>query len=112
MKQSFQSRILLCCKKYNLTPKWITTCYGYTAVKFECDSLAEAKAVESIFHYRKGLWCILHTASWTVTVMDEKEHNELVEKQAEEMAKVNDWWERYHVADEETRKLMACGAIA
>lgn len=111
MKQSFQSRILLCCKKYNLTPKWMTTCYGYTAVKFECDSLAEAKAVESIFHYRKGLWCILHTASWTVTVMDEKEHNELVEKQAEEMFRVNDWWIRYHNADENTRRLMACGAI-
>lgn len=111
MKQSFQSRILLCCKKYSLNPKWMTTCYGYTAVKFECDSLAEAEAVESIFHYRKGLWCILHTASWAVTVMDEKEHNELVEKQAEEMFRVNDWWIRYHNADEETRKLMACGAI-
>jgi len=28
-----------------------------------------------------------------------------------EMNRVNSWWNRYHIADTETRKLMACGAI-
>ena len=32
-------------------------------------------------------------------------------KLKEEADRLEDWWQRYHVADEETRRLMACGAI-
>lgn len=43
--------------------------------------------------------------------MDAAAHDELMQKVREANRRVNEWWERYHVADAETRRLMACGAI-
>ena len=48
----------------------------------------------------------------SVYAMDAADHAELVRLMNEEAARLEDWWQRYHVADEETRRLMACGAIA
>lgn len=35
----------------------------------------------------------------------------LTENQVAEKARLENWWMRYHKADAETRRLMACGAI-
>ena len=46
-----------------------------------------------------------------VYAMDAADKAELDRICNEERARVEDWWQRYHVADDETRRLMACGAI-
>lgn len=47
-----------------------------------------------------------------VFVMDAAEAEQLRAEQKAERARLEDWWQRYHDADAETRRLMACGAIA
>ena len=44
-------------------------------------------------------------------VMPLEDYTQLKAKSKVEQDKLEDWWQRYHNADAETRRLMACGAI-
>jgi len=44
--------------------------------------------------------------------MDTAEAERLNAASAAEQARLDAWWMRYHNGDAETRRLMACGAIA
>ena len=47
-----------------------------------------------------------------VYVMTAEESDRLKTEMAAESKTLNDWWERYHIADAETKRLMACGSVA
>lgn len=47
----------------------------------------------------------------TMFVYDAGEYDSAQEKEREKQAYLDDWWMRYHLADAETKRLMACGAI-
>ena len=47
----------------------------------------------------------------TMFVYDAEEYESAQEKRREKQAYLDDWWMRYHLADTETKRLMACGAI-
>ena len=55
--------------------------------------------------------CVFKVSGASFLVMDTKDYLELMEKQQKEKQQHDEWWERYHAADAETRRLMACGAI-
>ena len=78
---------------------------------------AKMYAVETILGRMKGIVCEHWSCSegifeGRVYAMDSGEQEELERQSTAEMAAVEDWWQRYHAADEETRRLMACGALA
>ena len=43
--------------------------------------------------------------------MDWKDREGFEREQEKERKRLEDWWMRYHLADAETRRLMACGEI-
>jgi hypothetical protein len=47
-----------------------------------------------------------------VYVMESSEYDRYRAESDAESARNWNWWERYNIADAETRRLMACGAIA
>lgn len=115
---TFDERIALKAKQYGLIPKWQQLKYGFKRAVFDCDSFDEMHAIEKIVQ-RMG---DVHCDRWycaaggvfegCVYAMDAADYAELSRLMDEESARLEDWWQRYHVADEETRRLMACGAIA
>ncbi len=113
----FDQRIALVAKKHGLKPRWQQLKYGLKRAVFDCDSYEEMYAVETIFGRMKGIVCEHWSCSegifeGRVYAMDSGEQEELERQSTAEMAAVEDWWQRYHAADEETRRLMACGALA
>ena len=47
-----------------------------------------------------------------IKVMPAKERDQWMTLCRQDSDRIDDWWRRYHAADEETRRLMACGAIS
>ena len=116
-KPTFDERVVLMAKKYGLNVKWQQLKYGFKRAAFTCGSYEEMYAIESLFTRMKDVvceqWCCsLGEFDGRVYVMDAADHEELENQCAAERMRVEDWWERYHDADEETRRLMACGVIA
>ncbi len=53
-----------------------------------------------------------HFHAKTVYVMDKGSFEKWKEAERKDLERVNNWWERWHNADDETRRLMSCGVIA
>ena len=115
---TFDERIALKTKRYGLTPRWQQLKYGFKRAVFDCDSFEEMYAVEKIVQSIEDAHCDRWYCAeggvfeGSVYAMDAADHAELKRLMNEGSARLEDWWQRYHVADEETRRLMACGAIA
>lgn len=116
MNEKTESKLVLIAKKYGLHLTWQALRFGYKRAVITCESNEEYMAVRELMLRYKGF----HVSFWAVFegefegevyVMDKKDHDDLQGLIDKEMARVEDWWQRYHVADTETRRLMACGAI-
>lgn len=116
--ENWKNKVTLACKRYNLDVNFCGLKYGYERAKIPCDSFHEMEAIEAKFSRLKGLcvehWYVSSACAFTgyVYIIGEDDYNSLAAKEAAEKAYLNDWWTRYHYADAETRRLMACGAIA
>lgn len=116
MNEKTESKLVLIAKKYGLHLTWQALRFGYKRAVITCENNEEYMAVRELMRRYKGF----HVSFWAVFegefegevyVMDKKDHDNLQGLIDKEMARVEDWWQRYHVADAETRRLMACGAI-
>ena len=90
--------------------------FGYKRAKISCHSWAEYTAVEAALRRNKSLrvdyWvCFDGEFEAYLYVMPLEDYTQLKAKSKVEQDKLEDWWQRYHNADAETRRLMACGAI-
>ena len=115
---TFDERIALRAKRFGLTVKWQQLKFGFKRAVFDCGSYEEMYAIEKIVDGMPDTHCHRWHCSdggyfeGRVYAMDAADNAELERLLAEESAHIEDWWQRYHVADDETRRLMACGAIA
>lgn len=116
MATKFESRIALVAKKHGLQMVWQDIKFGYRRARFSCESYEEMNAILDLLHKIEGVW----TDSWCrfegefegyVYAMNRNDRKQFESEQMKEQARVEDWWMRYHVADKETRRLMACGEI-
>ena len=107
----FESKIALIAKRYNLSYEWTELRFGYRRAEIRCETFDETYAVSCMLQRHKEIWSKLAADGHTVYAMDSTAYWELMQKVCEADRRVNEWWERYHVADAETRRLMACGAI-
>ena len=115
--ENWKNKVTLVCKRNNLSASFRCLKYGYERAEISCASYREMQAVESYFLRFKGL----HITHWyassdrafegRVYIIGQDDYKALTEKQAAEKARLENWWIRYHNADAETRRLMACGAI-
>lgn len=116
-KLKFNERMILIAKKYSLALKWQQLKYGFSRAVIDCGSYEEMYAVEKLLTSKANAACDRWSCNLggvfegVVYAMDAADKAELDRICNEERARVEDWWQRYHVADDETRRLMACGAI-
>lgn len=115
---TFEERMALTAKKNGFELIWQPLKFGFQRAVFNCDSFGEMTGIERILGNMTGVaidrWLCTDGGVFegVVYAMDANEKEELDRKLTEEWNRLEDWWQRYHVADDETRRLMACGAIA
>lgn len=112
-----EPKVALICKRYGVTYKRRPLKFGYERLEIECESYAVLSGLRDEIRKVKGT-AVNSTAYFrgeftgAVLVMDDEDEADLLGLLHEEMDRVEDWWQRYHVADAETSRLMACGEIA
>lgn len=91
--------------KYD-TRRAVIPCGSYDQLKYICNVLSRIKNVIVT------TWaCFECEFEGYVYIMTSDDAERLKTESTAETEKVNNWWERYHKADTETKKLMAGGAI-
>ena len=117
---NLEARVTMICNRNNL-PAPVTEAleYGYSRVRVDARSWGEFEAVKAKLHKMKSVKVV---RTWhngdggyfegAVWVQDVSEYEAYTARMAARNAYLEDWWQRYHVADDATRRLMACGAIA
>ena len=96
--------------------QWQQLRFGYKRAKIPCHSRAEYEELKASLSRNKSLrvdyWvCFDGEFEAYLYVMPLEDYTQLKAKSKVEQDKLEDWWQRYHNADAETRRLMACGAI-
>jgi len=113
---TFEQRIERFCRRENLSLEWQDCKHGLRRARIETNSFSETDAIRNAIKKMKDV----HVDSWTcgagsfegyVYVTDAAEQRRADNAQWIETERLESWWQRYHVADAETRRLMACGAI-
>ena len=91
--------------KYD-TRRAAISCSSYNQLSYICNVLSRVKNIEV------ATWmCFECEYEGRIYIMTNDDANKLRTEQNAEQNRLNNWWNRYHIADMETRKLMACGAI-
>lgn len=96
--------------------QWQQLKFGYKRAKIPCYSREEYKELERALKRNKALrvdrWaCFDGEFESYLYIMPMEDYCQLQAQNKAEQDKLEKWWQRYHIADEETRRLMACGAI-
>lgn len=117
---SFESRVELMCRRYGFDiPELEPLEFGYSRIRLDAVSKNQLDAMEHLIRrinnarivrrWENGDGGFYEGAIW---IMERSRYEQYSQKMEEKQAYLEDWWQRYHVADEETRRLMACGNIA
>lgn len=114
----FEKYIVKFTKCNNVGYEWQPLKFGYKRAVVRCDSWDEFDYLRNALAKRKQI----HIESWycngggffegNVYIMAQEDYEGLNAAQKEEQQRLENWWQRYHNADAETRRLMACGKIA
>lgn len=112
----FEQKMVLLARKYGLHLTWQDIKYGYRRARFICGSYEELTALLHLLWERGGVWvdywvCFEGEFEGYVYAMDQKDRVCFEREREKEMKRVEEWWIRYHFADAETRRMMACGEI-
>lgn len=112
----FEEKMALFAKKNGLTFTWQNLKYGYKWARFVCETPDEMSAILKLLWDSGSVWvdrlaCYEGEFEGYVYAMDRKDRAGFERQQEAERSQLEDWWMRYHIADQETRRLMACGDI-
>lgn len=115
---NFEKYIVKFAKDNSAEIDWQMLKFGYKRAVIHCDNWSEFDYLRNALAKRKQM----HINYWhcsdggffegNIYIMALEDYEGLKAAQKEEQRKVENWWQRYHNADAETRRLMACGAIA
>ncbi len=117
MQENFEHKLTSFAKRHNLILEWQPLKFGYKRAKIHCHSHSELNAVAAKLRRAKnvdvtGTWfCSVGEFEGYVFAMEPQEKADYEAKAKEEQARLDDWWLRYHSADTQTKRLMACGAL-
>lgn len=113
---NFEKRLKLFAEKNGLQIRFHEMKYGAVRAVIYCSTPDELGATFSTLNKVRGMsveFKSIHDGEYEgrVYVMERSEKERIDAECAAEMKRLKDWWQRYHEADEETRKLMASGKI-
>lgn len=114
--KNFEGFIRKFARKNNVEVQLQQLKFGYKRAKIPCYSWEEYKELETTLKRNKSL-SVEHWVNFQgefeayLYIMPQEDYIQLQAKNKAEQDKVEKWWQRYHIADAETRRLMACGAI-
>ena len=103
-------------RENNVEVQWQQLKFGYKRAKIPCCSWEEYKELERTLKRIKSL-SVEHWVNFQgefeayLYIMPLEDYSQLKGKVKAENDKLENWWQRYHAANDETRRLMACGAI-
>ena len=108
----------LCRQNGFLPPEEVKMKYDFPGVRIEARSEREYWSIIVSVQKKRRLM-VAHrwrcsdggVFEGSIILMDPDDYFMQAEMQRKETARLEDWWQRYHNADEETRSLMACGMI-
>ena len=117
---NFEQRIMVVCGRNGFeAPVAEALEFGYTRYRVSAQSYSQLSTVRTVFEKMKGV-AIVRT--WLnsdggvfegyVWVMDSESAVAYKERMDRKFTELDRWWQRYHEADEHTRRLMACGAVS
>ena len=103
-------------KKHNFNYTWQNTAYETRRAVIPCGSYEQLTYIYNVLSRVKNInittWnCFEGEYEGYVYIMSSDDAEKLRTESTAEQNRSNNWWNRYHIADMETRKLMACGAI-
>lgn len=112
-------KLIAFCKKKNILATVQELTFGYERVVLDftddidgfyemCRWLDRKK--RSLTYSTEVPYSPKHFIGW-IFVMPLKERGEWMSLCTQDQKRLDDWWRRYRAADDETRRLMACGAI-
>lgn len=115
-RMTVKTRIEMFCSKNQFEYEWQPLRFGFERAAVVCNSWHQHQAVAELARKLKGVavrtWtCNLGEFEGYVYLMDAKDEDELYRLLTEEARRNEDWWQRYHAADQETKRLMARGDI-
>lgn len=84
--------------------------FGFKRVAVSAESYDEYGLVFNTAR-KADIFAGSHLNTKTIYLMEPEDRLQYDEQLAERQAALDKWWEKYHQEDEETRRLMACGAI-
>ena len=104
-------------KKHGFEYSWQQTAFDTRRAIIPCESWNQLEYIRNIFKRINGIkiedWkCFEGVFEGYVYVMTTEDFDRLKIETSAEMKRHWDWWERYNIADAETKRLMACGEIA
>lgn len=115
--KNFEGYIRKFARDNNVEYEWQMLKFGYKRAVISCESWSEYEFILYTLMRRKGI----HVHSWRcsdggvfegrVYVMTEEDYDGWKAAEKEEQRRLDDWWQRLANADEETQRLMRCGAI-
>ena len=117
MDNDIYSRVYTAIRKIGMQDrvKIIPCKYGYECIEVACENRLEREAVVDAVKIKGAMietfFPGIHDSIGVVRVHDAARYSECRKKIAEDLARVEDWWKRYHEADDATKKLMACGKV-
>lgn len=115
---NFEKYIAKIAKTNNVDFDWQILKFGYKRAVIHCDNWDEFNYLYNVLTKRKQIYVDYWHCSdggffeGNIYIMAIEDYKGLKAAQKEEQCKIENWWKRYHNADAETQRLMACGAIA
>lgn len=112
----FERKIQRFSKSRQRSHTWRTLRFGYRQAVYTFDDYDSFSETWNATHRLKGVSvgksCHFQGEfDGTIFIMDSQDAAELNRKLREEQEKCENWWKRYHAADETTKAQMRCGAI-
>ena len=116
MNSRTKSRIEKFAATHGCTVEWQALKFGYTRALLICNSYEQYVSVRTAAQKMDGVSCDyshVHSRIFEgrLYLMPAADKDALDILLAQEKKVCDDWWQRYHLADTNTRKLMACGAV-
>jgi len=114
--KKFVARVVAATKKYHLDLSWQDLKFDFRRAVIACDTEEEFQTAlhlaSRIPNTDVDFWtCYEGCFEGYVYLMERSEKDELQRLIQEEVKRAEAWWRRYHAADSNTRRRMACGEI-
>lgn len=117
MRKQFIAKTNRFAQKHGLTVHWQALKFGYHRAVLICSDAGTYLRAKTQALRLRDVSCTFRCRSWNggfegiLNIMDSCDADALDKLLEAEQTQTEDWWQRYHDADEETRKAMACGKI-